>query len=33
RPLVSARLPLESAATAVHDLAAGTTTGRLTLLP
>ncbi|MFD7730291.1 NADPH:quinone oxidoreductase family protein [Kitasatospora phosalacinea] len=33
RPLVSARLPLEAAAGAVHDLAAGTTTGRLAIVP
>ncbi|WP_033213186.1 NADPH:quinone oxidoreductase family protein [Kitasatospora phosalacinea] len=33
RPLVSARLPLESAAEAVHALAAGTTTGRLAIVP
>ncbi|RAJ40434.1 NADPH:quinone reductase-like Zn-dependent oxidoreductase [Kitasatospora sp. SolWspMP-SS2h] len=33
RPLVSARLPLDAAATAVHDVASGTTTGRLAIVP
>ncbi|WP_354639226.1 NADPH:quinone oxidoreductase family protein [Kitasatospora camelliae] len=33
RPLVSERLPLDRAADAVHRVAAGTTTGRIAILP